>query len=88
MFGDEGEDVLTHVGASALSVQLAEHDLNLVEPGGIDGQPMKVDGKRLAEAREPGRQAPRRMRGAVVQDQVKATNVSTPDTSESLRMKL
>jgi hypothetical protein len=54
--GEEGQDALTHVGSAVkvigrerLPLQLAEHDLDLVEPGGIDRQPMEVDGERQVE---------------------------------------
>ena len=65
-----------------LPLQLAEHDLDLVEPGGVDRQPMEVDGKRQVQAREPRRQALGRVRGAVIQDEVQAANPAAPRTAE------
>jgi hypothetical protein len=87
--GGEGSDAVTHVGGAVevvgregLPLQLAEHDLDLVEPGGVDGQSMEVDGERQVERRDPGRQTFRRMRGAIVQDQMQAANAPAPDASE------
>jgi hypothetical protein len=48
-----------------LPLELAEQDFDLVQPGGVDGQPMKVDEERQVQAREPSRQALGRVRGAV-----------------------
>src|SRR6516165_12476762 len=75
-------DALEVVGRERLPLQLAEHDLDLIQPGGVDGQPMDVEGKGQVQAREPGGQPPGRMRGAVVQDQVQAANPAAPDTAE------
>jgi predicted amidohydrolase YtcJ len=43
---------------------------------------MEMDGKRQAEAHEPGRHALGRMRGAVVQDEMQAAHSSAPDAAE------
>ena len=90
--GEEAENALADVvgalkvvGRQRLPLPLAEHDLDLVEPGGVDGQPMEVDGKRQAPAREPARQTLGRMRRAVVQDEVQAADPSAPDTAEEQR---
>ena len=63
-------------------MQLTEHDLDLVKPGGIDGQPVQVDGERQVKRVDPRWQALGGVRGAVVQDQVEAANPPTPDAAE------
>src|SRR5262249_39722632 len=82
--GEKAQDALADVvgalevvGRERLPLQLAEHDLDLGPPGGIDRQPMEVDEERQIQAREPERQTLRRMRGAVVQDEVQARRHQT-----------
>ena len=85
--GEEAQDALADmvgtlevVGRQGLPLQFAEHDLDLVQPGGVDRQPMEVDGKRQVQAREPRPQALGRVRGAVVQDEVEAANPAAART--------
>jgi hypothetical protein len=87
--GEEAQDALADmvgtlevVGRQGLPLELAEHDLDLVEPGGVDRQPMEVDGKRQVQAREPSRQALGRVCGPVVQDEGQAANPAAPRTAE------
>ena len=87
--GEVAQDALADVigaleviGRERLPLQLAEDDLDLVQPGGVDGQPMEVDGKWQAQDREPGGQTLGRMRRAVVQDEVQAANPAAPDTTK------
>jgi hypothetical protein len=56
--GEEAQDALADVvgtlevvGRERLPLQLAEHDLDLVQPGRVDRQPMEMDGKRQARRR-------------------------------------
>jgi hypothetical protein len=67
------------VGHERLPLELAEYDLDLVQPGSMDRQPMDLDFEGEGERLDPGRQPLGGMSRAVVQDQVQRSDPPTPD---------
>lgn len=67
------------IGHEHLLLELAENDLDLVQPGGMDRQPMDLDFEGEGERLDSGRQPLGGMSRAVVQDQVQRSDALTPD---------
>jgi len=65
-----------------VSLEGGEDQLHLIQPGGIDGEPMDADSEGQSEAANPRRDLLGRMGRPVVQDQVQESDLVTPQTAE------
>jgi len=58
------------VGGQHLALHRAEHELNLIQPRRVHGEPVELDGTRQPQRPEPDRKLLGSMGGAVVENQV------------------
>jgi len=65
-----------------LPLERGEHDFDLIQPGGMDRQPMDMDGERQPEGLDPRLQPLGRVGGPVVHDQVQDADAVAPETLE------
>lgn len=75
-------DVFEVVGRQHLSLKLAEDNLDLIKPGGMNGEPMNLDLEGKLKRGDPGSQLLAGMSGAVIEDEMKALDILTPQASE------
>lgn len=74
--------VLKIVRREHVALHMRKNDLNLIQPGGVDRQPVNLDPEWQAEALDPLFDLLGRMGRAVIQDQMQNSDLLAPEAAE------
>ena len=82
------EDVFNFIGVLKIvrrqdvALNMGKDDLNLIQPGRMDRQPVDLDPEGQSQALDPLFDLLGRMRGTIVQDQMQDADLLAPETAE------